>query len=193
MALMQENIKRLLAYSSIAHAGYLLIGLAVGGAQAHAGMLFYLTSYVFMNIGVFGVIVAMSGGEDELENLSDWSGIAYRNPLMAAAMALCLLSLAGIPPMAGFFAKFYLFYSAVSAGDIPIVIVGVMGSCISLYYYLKIIVQMYMREPEAEIVPARANFAVQLGVLASSVVVLYLGILPGSVLNWAKASVSTLF
>lgn len=193
LALMQQNIKRMLAYSSIAHAGYLMIGLAVGGVEAHAGMLFYLASYMFMTIGAFGVIVALSGGEDELEDLSGWSGIAYRNPILAAAMSLCLFSLAGIPPMAGFFAKFYLFYAAVSAGDVPIVIIGVIGSCISLYYYLKVTVYMYMREPELEIVPANPNFAVHLGVFFSSVGVLYLGILPGSVLEWARISVSGLF
>jgi len=108
-------------------------------------------------------------------------------------MALCLFSLIGMPPTGGFFAKFYLFYSAVAAGDIPIVIIGVISSMISLYFYLKVIVYMYMRDPDREIVPATPNLSVRLGVLFSSCVVLYLGILPGSVLGWATFSIATLF
>jgi NADH-quinone oxidoreductase subunit N len=179
MALMQENIKRMLAYSSIAQAG--------------AAMLYYLAAYAFMTLGAFGVIVAVSGGDKELENIPDWSGLAYRYPVMGAAMALCLFSLIGMPPTAGFFAKFYLFYSAVAAGDIPIVIIGVIGSMISLYFYLKVIVTMYMRDPDREIVPAAPNLSVRLGILLSSFAVLYLGIVPGSALEWATDSIATLF
>ena len=193
MALMQENIKRMLAYSSIAHAGYLLVGLAVGGEQAGAAMLYYLAAYAFMNLGAFGVIVAVSGGDKELENIPDWSGLAYRHPVMGAAMALCLFSLIGMPPTAGFFAKFYLFYSAVAAGDVPIVIIGVIASMISLYFYLKVIVTMYMRDPDREIAPATPNVSVRLGVLLSSFAVLYLGIVPGTALEWATSSIATLF
>ena len=193
MALMQENIKRMLAYSSIAHAGYLLVGLAVGGEQAGAAMLYYLAAYAFMNLGAFGVIVAVSGGDKELENIPDWSGLAYRHPVMGGAMALCLFSLIGMPPTAGFFAKFYLFYSAVAAGDVPIVIIGVIASMISLYFYLKVIVTMYMRDPDREIAPATPNVSVRLGVLLSSFAVLYLGIVPGTALEWATSSIATLF
>ena len=193
MALMQENIKRMLAYSSIAQAGYLLVGLAVGGEQAGAAMLYYLAAYAFMNLGAFGVIVAVSGGDKELENIPDWSGLAYRHPVMGAAMALCLFSLIGMPPTAGFFAKFYLFYSAVAAGDVPIVIIGVIASMISLYFYLKVIVTMYMRDPDREIVPATPNVSVRLGVLLSCFAVLYLGIVPGIALEWATSSIATLF
>ena len=193
MALMQENLKRMLAYSSIAHAGYILVGLAVGGEQAGAAMLYYLAAYAFTNLGAFGVIVAVSGGDKELENISDWSGLAYRYPFMGAAMALCLFSLIGMPPTAGFFAKFYLFYSAVAAGDIPIVIIGVISSMISLYFYLKVIVTMYMRDPDREIVPASPNMSVRLGVLLSAFAVLYLGIVPGTALEWATSSIATLF
>jgi NADH-quinone oxidoreductase subunit N len=193
MALMQENIKRMLAYSSIAHAGYLLVGLAVGGEQAGAAMLYYLAAYAFMNLGAFGVIVAVSGGEQELENIPDWSGLAYRYPVMGAAMALCLFSLIGMPPTAGFFAKFYLFYSAVAAGDVPIVIIGVIASMISLYFYLKVIVTMYMRDPDREVAPASPNLSVRLGVLLASFAVLYLGIVPGTALEWATSSIATLF
>ncbi len=193
MALMQENIKRMLAYSSIAHAGYLLVGLSVGSEQAGAAMLYYLAAYAFMNLGAFGVIVAVSGGDKELENIPDWSGLAYRYPGMSAAMALCLFSLIGMPPTAGFFAKFYLFYSAVAAGDVPIVVIGVIASMISLYFYLKVIVTMYMRDPDREIVPAAPNLSVRLGVLLSSFAVLYLGIVPGTALEWATSSIITLF
>jgi NADH-quinone oxidoreductase subunit N len=193
MALVQQNIKRMLAYSSIAHAGYILVGLAVGTLQSVGAMLFYLTAYAFMNLGAFGVIVAVSGGEKELESIPDWSGLAYRYPLLGAAMALCLFSLIGMPPTGGFFAKFYLFYSAVAGGDVPIAVIGVIASMISLYFYLKVIVYMYMRDPDREIVPATPNLSVRLGVLLASCAVLYLGILPGSVLEWATSSVATLF
>jgi NADH-quinone oxidoreductase subunit N len=193
MALVQQNIKRMLAYSSIAHAGYILVGLAVATSQAVAAMLFYLAAYAFMNLGAFGVIVAVSGGDKELENIPDWSGLAYQYPLLGAAMALCLFSLIGMPPTGGFFAKFYLFYSAVAAGDVSIAVIGVIASMISLYFYLKVIVYMYMRDPEAAIVPAAPNLSVRLGVLLASCAVLYLGILPGSVLGWATNSIATLF
>jgi NADH-quinone oxidoreductase subunit N len=193
MALVQQNIKRMLAYSSIAHAGYILVGLAVGTLQSVGAMLFYLTAYAFMNLGAFGVIVAVSGGEKELESIPDWSGLAYRYPLLGAAMALCLFSLIGMPPTGGFFAKFYLFYSAVAGGDVPIAVIGVIASMISLYFYLKVIVYMYMRDPDREIVPAAPNLSVRLGVLLASCAVLYLGILPGSVLRWATCSIATLF
>lgn len=193
MALMQENIKRLLAYSSIAHAGYLLIGVAVGGDQAIGAMLFYLTAYTFMNLGAFAVITAVSAGENELENLSDWAGLGFRYPVMGAVMAMCLLSMGGIPPMAGFFAKFYLFFAAVKAGDIPLVIIAVLASAASLYYYLKVIVYLYMKDPERELAPATPNLGVRLGVLIAAAGVLYLGLLPGKVLDWAVVSVTTLF
>jgi NADH-quinone oxidoreductase subunit N len=169
------------------------VGLAVGGEQAGAAMLYYLAAYAFMNLGAFGVIVAVSGGDKELENIPDWSGLAYRHPVMGGAMALCLSSLIGMPPTAGFFAKFYLFYSAVAAGDVPIVIIGVIASMISLYFYLKVIVTMYMRDPDREIAPATPNVSVRLGVLLSSFAVLYLGIVPGTALEWATSSIATLF
>lgn len=189
MALMQENIKRMLAYSGIAHAGYILIGLATATPESYSGMLFYLAVYVVMNIGAFGVIVGLSHNDKELEELKDWSGIAHKHPFMAVAMTIFLLSLAGIPPMGGFFAKFYLFYTAVAAGDIPLVIIAVMGSCISLYYYLKVIILMYMKEPLPAASPVIASFPVKAGVLISSILVVYLGILPSYVLNWAKISI----
>lgn len=156
-------------------------------------MLYYLAAYAFMNLGAFGVIVAVSGGDKERENISDWSGLSYRYPVMAAAMALCPFSLIGMPPTAGFFAKFYLFYSAVAAGDVPIVIIGVTASMISLYFYLKVIVTMYMREPDREIVPASPSMSVRLSVLLASFAVLYLGIAPRTALEWATSSIAALF
>jgi NADH-quinone oxidoreductase subunit N len=193
MALMQENIKRMLAYSSIAHAGYLLIGLAIGTDQAIGAMLYYLTAYTFMSLGAFAVITAVSAGENELENLSDWSGLGFRYPMLGAVMAMCMFSMGGIPPMAGFFAKFYLFLAAVQAGDVPLVIIAVLASAISLYFYLKVIVYLYMKEPERELLQATPNLSVQIGVIIAAAGVLYLGLLPGTVLNWAVVSVTTLF
>jgi NADH-quinone oxidoreductase subunit N len=193
MALMQTNIKRLLAYSSIAHAGYLLAGLATGGDNVGAGMLFYLASYAFMTLGAFAVVTAISAGDGEADDLADWSGIAYRYPLLSVVMGICLFSLAGIPPMAGFFAKFTLFYSIVKAGDVPIVIIAVLASATSVYYYLKVLVYMYMKDPVKELPLATPNAGVIAAAIIAALVTIYLGVLPGYVLDLAKASFASIF
>ncbi|MCZ7581883.1 MAG: NADH-quinone oxidoreductase subunit N [Deltaproteobacteria bacterium] len=193
LAITQDNLKRMLAYSSIAHAGYLLIGLTTGYKVSGSAILFYLVAYTFMNLGAFGVLTAVSRGDDELENIPQWAGIAQKHPALAAVMALCMFSLAGIPPTAGFFAKFYLFYSAIQAGDVLIVLIAVLGSLVSLYYYLRVIVVMYMQEPAGDAVFGGLSNPARVGVLASVAGILYLGLWPRGLLAWAESAIHTLF
>lgn len=202
MATIQGNLKRLLAYSSVAHAGYLLIGLAAGTEQATGAVLFYLLGYLFMNLGAFAVIVALATGGRDCEEIDDLAGLARSRPGMAALLTLFAVSLAGIPGTVGFTAKFFLFKSAVDAGLIGLTIVAVLGSLISVYYYLRLPVMMYMREPGAAKLRPRAA-TLELVVLAvCALVVVALGIFPNDApwwllearaLDWARASAALLF
>jgi len=183
MAVIQENVKRLLAYSSIAHAGYVLIGLVAGTIEAHAAVLFYLVAYLFMNLGAFAVVVAMARGGRECERLSDFDGVAQRRPALAALMTLFMVSLAGIPGTAGFLGKFYVFSAAVNAGHVGLAILGVLTSVVSLYYYLRLPVAMYMQEPgesESEAGEASTSEVVVLALCAAGVLVL--GLFPNAAL-----------
>ena len=171
VALVQDNLKRLLAYSSIAHAGYLMIGIAVacqGDANAGIGfhgaeaILFYLTSYAFMTLGVFGVIILLSTKERPIERVDDLAGLGWTHPGWALIMAISLFSLAGIPPFVGFLGKFELFFSAFSVTNAEggglfwwLAIVGVLNSAIGAYYYLRIVVTMYLRQPTGEAIQAK--------------------------------------
>jgi NADH-quinone oxidoreductase subunit N len=146
-ALGQKNIKRLMAYSSIGHMGYALLGLAAGTALGARGVLIYLAIYVFTNLGVFAAIQAMRRGGKAVENISDLSGLARTNPKLALIFAMLFLSLAGLPPLAGFFAKFYVFLAAIQAGLIWPAVLGVLASAIGLVYYLRLVKIMYFDEP----------------------------------------------
>lgn len=148
-ALVQTNIKRLLAYSSIGHMGYVLIGLAAGSEAGVRGMLVYLAIYVVMNLGTFAVILAMRRQGRMVEQIDDLSGLARNHPAMAALMAIFMFSMAGIPPLAGFFAKFYVFIAAVEAGMYWLAIVGVISAVVAAFYYIRIVKVMYFDEPEA--------------------------------------------
>jgi len=188
VALVQKDVKRILAYSSVAHAGYLLIGL-LAGKEGSAAILFYLTVYTFMTVGAFA-IVAYFEHRDGGTNLADYSGLGKRHPYAAAAMAVFLFSLAGIPPMGGFLAKFYLFRAAL-ANDLKwLTILGVMASLISAYYYLRVTVAMYMeQEQPAEDTPAvRPSAAVITVVAICLALVLVLGVYPVPVLAAAQAA-----
>jgi NADH-quinone oxidoreductase subunit N len=147
MAVIQTSVKRLLAWSSIAHAGYLLVGLGAATSEAFGSVLFYLFVYVFMNLGAFCVVIALAQGGREYETIDDFAGLAARRPGLAAAMTLFLLSLAGIPGTAGFMAKFHLVVAAINADAIIPVLVLVATSLVSLFYYLRLPMVMYMREP----------------------------------------------
>jgi NADH-quinone oxidoreductase subunit N len=150
IGLYQNNIKRMLAYSSIAHAGYVLVGFAAGNPEGIAGILFYMLTYAFMNIGAFAIVILIGKkGEKNLE-VKDYAGLAYRHPLLAVSMAIFLLSLAGLPPTAGFVGKFYLFSAAIKGGYIWLAVAGVINSVVSVYYYLRVTIFTYMKKPDEE-------------------------------------------
>jgi NADH-quinone oxidoreductase subunit N len=162
MAVIQTNVKRMLAYSSIAHAGYILVAFATGTPEAWTAVLFYLFVYVFMVLGTFCVVIALTQGGREWEDVDDFSGLAAQRPALAALMTLFLLSLAGIPGTAGFMAKFYLFVAAVNADQIVLVLILVATSVVSVFYYLRLPIAMYMREPrhDADIETSSSEIAV---------------------------------
>ena len=149
LALVQSNVKRLLAYSSIAHAGYLLIGIVAGGAVGLSAILFYLFCYTFLNLGAFGIVSVLERADNSGSNLSDIRGLWYRQPLLAGLLAFFMLSLAGFPPMAGFAAKYYIFYAALQSGHPELLIIGVLASVPGMYYYLRVIAAMFMEKASA--------------------------------------------
>src|SRR6202043_3212053 len=154
-ALVQNNIKRLLAYSSIAHAGYLLVAFAAAPDMGTSAAMFYTASYAAMNLGAFAVVSHFANAGERYVTLDDYSGLGRRSPLLAATLTIFLLSLIGIPITGGFFAKFYVFSAALQANLVWLVIIGVMNSAVGSYYYLRVIVVMYMREPQREVPVAR--------------------------------------
>jgi len=193
IAIAQQNLKRMLAYSSIAHVGYMLVGAVAGGALGNGSVLFYLLVYTFTTAGAFGVILLLERNGREAVRLEDYGGLAARHPLMALALTVFLLSLIGIPPTAGFVGKFYLFGAAVRAGYVWLAVIGVLNSALAAYYYLRLIVYMYMREPEAGhptvLVP---SFAGCLALVVALWGVVQLGILPAPLLDLAQSAVTPL-
>jgi NADH-quinone oxidoreductase subunit N len=198
IALVQRNIKRMLAYSSIAHAGYILIGVAaLGGESSNAAssIMFYVLVYAFMTLGAFALVSAIEkrGITRGLEE-SDYTGLALQHPFLGFCMAVFMFALAGIPPTGGFFAKYYVFSAAVDRGMTSLAVIGVLNSAVSLYYYLRVIVAMYMHKRE-EPVPVHADLGVKVVLLGALIAVLWLGfgpagIFPGveNVLDWARTS-----
>jgi NADH-quinone oxidoreductase subunit N len=186
-ALVQKDVKRMLGYSSIAHAGYILVGVAAGSADGVRGVLFYLLAYAFMNVGAFAVACAVERCGEFSSTLADYAGLGRRQPLLAAAMAVFMLSLTGIPPLVGFWGKLYVFRAAVEADLTWLAILGVLNSAVSAFYYLGVLVQMYMREPvpaaEGESQPAPLNLGVAIGaaVLLAALVTVALGVWPAPV------------
>jgi len=188
-ALVQTNVKRLLAYSSIAHAGYLLMAFAAMPDNGIPSAMFYTASYAAMNVGAFAVIAHFAGAGERYVTLEDYAGLGRRSPVLAATLTVFLLSLIGIPMTGGFFAKFYVFSAALQNHLTGLVIIGVLNSAVGAYYYLRIIVAMYMREPREEISVAPLSAGIGLALTVSLVATLYLGILPGRVLEYASKSV----
>jgi len=178
MALSQKNIKRMLAYSSIAHAGYLLIGFVVGTQLAFSSILFYLLGYALMNLGAFGVIAALGKKEEEFTKINDFAGLGFKYPMMCLAMSIFMFSMAGIPPLVGFIAKFYIFTAAIKSGFIWLAIIGVINSVISLYYYLRVIVVMYFTETDQEITFSAPSATIIVAILIAVSGVLMMGIFP---------------
>ncbi|TSK07488.1 MAG: NADH-quinone oxidoreductase subunit N [Geobacter sp.] len=189
IALSQDNVKRMLAYSSIAHAGYALVGFAAVNAEGAAGILFYMLSYAFMNIGAFAVIVLITKKGESNGNVQDLAGFGHKKPLLALVLSIFLFSLAGIPPTAGFIGKFYLFSSAIKAGYIWLAVIGVLNSAASLYYYLRVMVFMYMKDPSEDFEWAGATPAVAVCLLVAVGATLALGMVPGTVLELAQKAV----
>ena len=195
-ALRQTNLKRMLAYSSIAHAGYLLAGVAAGSEAGASAVLFYLFAYAFMNVGAFAVLIAVGrfpGSTHEGETLDDLAGLAARKPGLALVMTLFLLSLAGVPPLAGFLAKLYVFSAAVQAGLLWLAIVGVINSVLSAYYYLRVVVVMYRAETRSvEVAKAPVCLALQVGVGLAAVAIVVLGLWPAPILELARRTAMAL-
>jgi NADH-quinone oxidoreductase subunit N len=188
-ALYQQNIKRMLAYSSIAHAGYVLVGFTAGNSVGTAGILFYMLSYAFMNIGAFAIIILVGKKGEENCNVSDYAGFGYKHPLLGIAMCIFLFSLAGIPPAAGFIGKFYLFSGAVQAGYIWLAVIGVLNSAASVYYYLRVMVFMYFKEPTEEFEWVKLTPAFIVCLIIAVAGVLIPGVLPGVFLELAQKAV----
>jgi NADH-quinone oxidoreductase subunit N len=190
----QSNLKRMLAYSSIAHGGYLIVGLVAANEVGKAAILFYLLVYAVTNLGAFGVIALLGTKDRPNDELRDYSGLWQSRPALAALMTVFLLSLGGLPPTAGFVAKWYVFSAAVRAGYYDLAIIGMLTSVISVFFYLRVVVMMYMAEPTEGGVARPAVSAVALSALAvSTIAIFYLGILPTRVLDLAASSIATIF
>lgn len=192
IALAQSNIKRLLAYSGIAHAGYILMGVVASDDFGVASALYYLLAYTFMNLGAFAVLIALREGEREYLSLNDYQGLGHRLPWLGASMALFMLSLAGVPPTAGFLAKVYVFGAAVQAGYLWLAVVAVLNSVVAAFYYLRVIVIMYMREQGAQPVPVSLSPSLALALLLTAWGTLQLGLWPTPVLEMAQESFASL-
>jgi NADH-quinone oxidoreductase subunit N len=191
-ALVQDNVKRLLAYSSIAHAGYLLMAFAAAPALGASAAMFYSAAYAAMNLGAFAIVSHFANAGERYVTLEDYEGLGRSSPLLAATLTIFLLSLIGIPMTGGFFAKFYVFSAAVKANLIWLTVIGVFNSGVGAYYYLRIIVMMYMRESRKEVPVTRVPFALGLALASCIIATIYFGVLPNRVLQYAQDSAGQL-
>ncbi len=189
----QSSVKRMLAYSSIAHAGYLLVGLVAASAAGKTAILFYLVAYAVTNLGAFGVLAALSTNDRPHDDVRDFAGLWHERPGLAGMLTVFLLSLGGFPPTVGFIGKWYIFNAAVQEGLIALAVLGVLTSVISVFFYLRIVVMMYMTDDRAPghrpAVPAIAAA----GMIIALVAVFYLGLLPGRLISIAAESVASIF
>jgi len=202
VALVQRNVKRMLAYSSIAHAGYILVGmaaLAIDNTRAASAVMYYLLAYAFMTLGAFAVVTALEtrAGSRGLE-LEDYAALGWRRPGLGAAMAILMFAMSGIPPTAGFFAKYYVFSAAVERGLVTLAVIGVLNSALSLYYYLRVVVYMYMRTPYEE-GPIHDDWGIRVVIIVSIIATFWLGIGPGgfipgieNILTWTSESLASI-
>ena len=192
VAISQTNIKRMLAYSSIAHAGYILVAFVAGNDLGTSGILFYLMAYAFMNIGAFTCVILLGKKGEENILINDYAGIGFKHPLLAVSMTIFLLSMAGIPPLGGFMAKFYVFSAAVKSKFYWLAILGMLNSAVSVYYYLRVTVLMYFRESEREITGLEFSPASVIALILAVIGTLYMGIFPSNVLSFAQKSIAGL-
>ncbi|MDB5629986.1 MAG: NADH-quinone oxidoreductase subunit [Tardiphaga sp.] len=190
-AIGQSNIKRLMAYSSIGHMGFALVGLAAGTVEGVQGVLVYIAIYVAMTLGTFAVILTMKRNGQPAETVADFAGLSRTNPMLAFIFAMLLFSLAGIPPLAGFFAKFYVFVAAIKAGLFTLAVVGVLASVVGTYYYLMIIKLMYFDEPKGAVDPMRIELRAVLAVSGLFVILFF--VYPGPLVSAATTAARSLF
>jgi NADH-quinone oxidoreductase subunit N len=189
-ALVQTNIKRMLAYSSIAHAGYLLVGLVAQNQMGAQSVLFYLLAYAFMNLGAFTVIQLVGNKNEQFVAIKDYAGLGFQKPGLCLALSVFLVSLAGIPFTAGFTGKLFLFAAALESEMYWLVVIAVLASAIGIYYYLRVLVFMYMKPAETDLPAFELPFVAQVVITIMVLGTLYLGILPGPVLRLASEAVS---
>jgi NADH-quinone oxidoreductase subunit N len=192
VGVVQTNIKRMLAYSSIAHGGYLLLGIVSATRDGKAAILFYLLTYAVTNLGALGIVALLGTPEEPHDELRDFAGLWRARPALAGLMTLFLLSLGGIPPTAGFIGKWYIFSAAVQQGHYWLAIIGVLSSVVSVFFYLRIVVMMYMTDG-TDMVRPRVPAAAIAGLALATFAVLYLGVMPTQMLNLALDSISTIF
>jgi len=191
-AINQTNIKRMMAYSSIGHVGYALIGLAVGTEAGIRGVMIYMAIYLFMNLGAFTCILAMRRNERPVEDISDLAGLSKTHPMVAAAMAVFMFSMAGIPPLAGFFSKFYIFLAAIEAELFTLAVIGVLSSVVGAFYYIRIIKVAYFDPPSEPLDrPIGRDLAIVMAAMALFVIVFF--IVPGTIIDGAAAAAQALF
>jgi NADH-quinone oxidoreductase subunit N len=186
-AIMQTNIKRLLAFSSVAHVGYLIIAIIAKNSLSSSALMFYMLTYAFMIFGTFGIVILLGRKGDENLEIENYSGLAYKHPMLALSMTIFLLSLGGLPPLAGFVAKFFVFSAALKEGFLILVIIAVLNSAISLYYYLKVIVFMYMKDPVKEFditLSPMTLFVIAISIFGT----IQLGIFPDPIIALAQAN-----
>ena len=192
VAISQENIKRMLAYSSIAHAGFILVAMTAGGYMATASIMYYLMAYTVMNLGAFAVVIIYGKKGEENILISDYAGAGFKYPFLSVAMVIFMFSLAGIPPLAGFIGKFYIFGAAVKQGFIWLAIIAVLNSVVATYYYLRVTVIMYMKEPVKEVGQLSYSIPIVIALLATTFLTLHMGILPSRYLELARESIAML-
>ncbi|MFQ5539668.1 MAG: NADH-quinone oxidoreductase subunit N, partial [Candidatus Binatia bacterium] len=188
LAIAQASVKRMLAYSSIAHAGYLLIGVIAGGTDGGSALLFYLLAYTLMSLGAFGVVMALKEGENDNEQYTHFAGLGFRRPFLGMTMSIFMLSLAGFPPLGGFSGKFYLFRSAIVSGHTDLAIIGVLNSLLSVIYYLRVIVMMYMEEGGVQGKSFDSSPYLYIAIALAALGVLYLGVAPTTALDFSRLS-----
>ena len=189
-ALVQDNVKRMLAYSSIAHAGYILIAFVIGDASFSSSVLFYMLVYTFMNIGAFTIIIILGQKDKDNTDIESYAGLAGRHPLIALSMTVFLLSLAGIPPLAGFMGKLYIISAAIKAKFYWLAVIGVLNSTVAAYYYLRVIMYMYFKEPAEEPDQPDVSAAYAVVIIISLWAVVHMGIFPRDFLIIAQKSVN---
>jgi NADH-quinone oxidoreductase subunit N len=190
-ALAQSNVKRMLAYSSIAHAGYILVAFAAVSWVGVAAILFYLAAYALMTIGAFTVVAHLGGAAERRLEIGEYSGLGRKQPVVAACFAVFLLSLLGLPATGGFLGKLYVFQAGLNSRIFWLVILAAVNSIVGAYYYLRVIVAMYFRESEDDWAPAPVTVSVGFVLFVTTVGTFYLGLLPSRVMSWAVQAALT--